>query len=615
MPLVLGIVLVLPFATDTAKAADDVEICLLSAADAYVAGGENADKNFGLAGPITIRKHSTSAKNDSQGYIKFAIPADTSSISKAVLDIGLQTPNPTTKDNNFTVYTATSDWEEGSGKAVGAVVDYTTNPKDITYNNAPSVFPTSQTPVDFASTAGTTKGHRFTVDVTKLVNDYINTFEDKTIVNYITFGIASTIDKGESTGFKSSNYAGEEPKLTLTLGDFDNHATKEEIYDGLTYSTERVLNSSKTPVNMFTMEIDSDSSLSFYTGLPEDKTPLEIGKRANVAEMAKAAEDNGKKVIAGINGDFFNASNDAAIQPRGLVIRDGIEYHPEYNGMKFFGILKDGNPIIGGAEEYWANKGDFQMAVGGDCGYLVEFGYPCETNDEAGEHGQNVVNPRTAIGIKENNDVVMVVCDGRTANSNGMVLTDLANYMVSLGCVTAINLDGGWSSTMVKKNFTTGDFDTCNYPSNEGKLRPIGDSILVIDTNPETPSTKQLVQKFVNNYMHMDDISTSDPGTGACLGENGYYALAKTALLKIENTNQGAIKIFATDSEFVDAYNRMQSWAIANGEVFNADGFLSRSVNAYLGQQNINYVLIISSFIAIALIVSITSYKKKRSIN
>mgnify|MGYP003305627553 CR=1 FL=1 len=35
LPLVLGIVLVLPFATDTAKAADDVEICLVSAADAY----------------------------------------------------------------------------------------------------------------------------------------------------------------------------------------------------------------------------------------------------------------------------------------------------------------------------------------------------------------------------------------------------------------------------------------------------------------------------------------------------------------------------------------------------------------------------------------------------
>ena len=49
-----------------------VEIILKSSEDSYVSGGVNADLNFGKASPIKVRKHTTSAKNDEQGYIKFS---------------------------------------------------------------------------------------------------------------------------------------------------------------------------------------------------------------------------------------------------------------------------------------------------------------------------------------------------------------------------------------------------------------------------------------------------------------------------------------------------------------------------------------------------------------
>ena len=43
---------------------------------------------------------------------------------------------------------------------------------------------------------------------------------------------------------------------------------------------------------------------------------------------------------------------------------------------------------------------------------------------------------------------MMVVSDGRTEESEGLTLYELAQVMEELGCKTAYNLDGGGSSTM-----------------------------------------------------------------------------------------------------------------------------------------------------------------------
>ena len=67
-------------------------------------------------------------------------------------------------------------------------------------------------------------------------------------------------------------------------------------------------------------------------------------------------------------------------------------------------------------------------------------------NEEVGKAMAS--NPRTAIGILSNGDYVFVVSDGRTSESAGLSLYELAEFMQQLGCVTAYNLDGGGSSTM-----------------------------------------------------------------------------------------------------------------------------------------------------------------------
>lgn len=92
-------------------------------------------------------------------------------------------------------------------------------------------------------------------------------------------------------------------------------------------------------------------------------------------------------------------------------------------------------------------------------------------------------HPRTAIGITNDNKLLLVTVDGRQpGTSEGIPLDELAQLMIELGAVQAINLDGGGSTTM-----TIADPDprVLNSPSskdnegNYGVLRQNGTSIAV----------------------------------------------------------------------------------------------------------------------------------------
>ena len=59
--------------------------------------------------------------------------------------------------------------------------------------------------------------------------------------------------------------------------------------------------------------------------------------------------------------------------------------------------------------------------------------------------------PRTAVGITSDDKMIFFVCEGRemTAGVYGLTTADVANVLLDLGCVEAINLDGGGSSCML----------------------------------------------------------------------------------------------------------------------------------------------------------------------
>lgn len=89
---------------------------------------------------------------------------------------------------------------------------------------------------------------------------------------------------------------------------------------------------------------------------------------------------------------------------------------------------------------------------------------------------------RTAVGVLENGNWIFVVVDGKKGifSNQGITIPALANLMKEIGCVEALNLDGGGSSTMVVNT------EVVNMPSGEeqdaaGKwVRKVSDAILVI---------------------------------------------------------------------------------------------------------------------------------------
>ncbi len=96
-------------------------------------------------------------------------------------------------------------------------------------------------------------------------------------------------------------------------------------------------------------------------------------------------------------------------------------------------------------------------------------------------------NPRTALAVTADGTLLMVVVDGRSGSSVGMSLPELGRYLVDLGAVDAINLDGGGSSTMWIRHR-----GVVNDPSDSTGERSITSAVLVLpgaDVDEPIPMT------------------------------------------------------------------------------------------------------------------------------
>lgn len=95
----------------------------------------------------------------------------------------------------------------------------------------------------------------------------------------------------------------------------------------------------------------------------------------------------------------------------------------------------------------------------------------------------NLKNPRTAIGVRRDGTILLVVVDGQrherslpdgTVLDGGATIEELRDVMLALGATDAMNLDGGGSSTMVI------DGKVINTPSDLSGERPVGDAVVVV---------------------------------------------------------------------------------------------------------------------------------------
>ena len=83
--------------------------------------------------------------------------------------------------------------------------------------------------------------------------------------------------------------------------------------------------------------------------------------------------------------------------------------------------------------------------------YAVSYGPALIINGEPCNAGKSLgggINPRTAIGQREDGAILLLVVNGRQIDSLGATLDDLVEIMLSHGAVNASNLDGGSSSLM-----------------------------------------------------------------------------------------------------------------------------------------------------------------------
>ena len=164
----------------------------------------------------------------------------------------------------------------------------------------------------------------------------------------------------------------------------------------------------------------------------------------NVTDTTSSIAESVGAVLA-INGDFYGS------QQAGYVIRNGVLYRSTAkNGAEDLVIYADGSLAIIQESQITAQQllenGAVNVLSFGPA--LVEGGeIAVSVNDEVGR--AKASNPRTAIAVIDELHYLFVVSDGRTSESEGLSLYELAAFLQSKGVQTAYNLDGGGSSTMV----------------------------------------------------------------------------------------------------------------------------------------------------------------------
>ena len=177
----------------------------------------------------------------------------------------------------------------------------------------------------------------------------------------------------------------------------------------------------------------------------------------NITDTTSDMAANNNAVLA-INGDYYGA------RQSGYVIRNGKLYRDTSGNRDALVIQKNG-------EFKFVSESETSASELLQDGALQAFSFgPVLLNNGEISVGENdevgmamVSNPRTAIGYLGNNHYVFVVSDGRTSESAGLSLYELASFMKELGVKDAYNLDGGGSSTMVFKR------EIINNPTTSGR--------------------------------------------------------------------------------------------------------------------------------------------------
>ena len=231
-------------------------------------------------------------------------------------------------------------------------------------------------------------------------------------------------------------------------------------------------------------------------------------------------------VVAGTNGDFYNMQTG---RPSGAFAINGHVMN-ESNNRPWFAIFEDGTALCGsGSADYAAAidaHGAVQNSVGGSQ-MLVQDGVDV-TASASGSYNTDR-HSRTMIGVTADNKVVSCVVDGRQSPfSAGGSMHELAQIMLEAECVTAINLDGGGSTTFGARPEGEDSFRVINRPS-DGSERSISSGIIIASLAAPSNVFDHVSIKVADDYITpgtsttftVDGVSTS--GASAEIPEEVTY--------------------------------------------------------------------------------------------
>lgn len=226
----------------------------------------------------------------------------------------------------------------------------------------------------------------------------------------------------------------------------------KQVTDGITWKHVHFsqIFESKQYINMF----EIDLTKGFDIEIPYVKTGFL--KTSDAATRANA--------LVAFNGSYFNTSVGGSTV---FFKYDNVIQNPTVNGFNPYRengamvIDASGKPkIVSKPSSGWTSVAEPVALAGGPL--LIQNG---EELSQLNVDFNTARHPRTAVGITADQKMIVVVVDGRSSQSQGLSIPQLSSLMKALGCVAALNYDGGGSSTAWVK----GD-GVVNFPSDNGKF-------------------------------------------------------------------------------------------------------------------------------------------------
>lgn len=326
------------------------------------------------------------------------------------------------------------------------------------------------------------------------------------------------------------------------LGDFDissplisipinNYITK--LAPGILEKGYSFIDSNGKKNESFVVEVDPlNEKVSIEAMTPNDENSYGL---QTVRKQADVLIAKGEQVVAGVNADFYNM---ATGEPSGVVVKDGVIIKNNPNSRKFFGVLKDGTPVIGDYNKFNELKDNIEEALGGNA-ILVKDGQVFETPQTGADK-----EPRTAVGIKDDGKVIFLTVDGRQEPySTGLSMEELAELMISMGAVQALNLDGGGSTTHLSRTPGSDVLDIKNRPSDNSE-RSVANSWMIVSKEPithqfnsayVTPNEKSFTP---NSNIQFTAVGVDLAGASADLPKEGLiWSISDSSFGTIDESN------------------------------------------------------------------------------